>query len=62
MSFFNKMLISYSFSRYFSFIFLDECTYLFNVISTVACPNISLNDFISIPTSIQFVAKVCLKT
>ena len=39
----------------------DECTYRFNVILTSACPNTSLNDFISIPTLIHLVANVCLK-
>ena len=38
----------------------DEWTYILSVIETLACPNISLKDLISIPTAIHLVANVCL--
>lgn len=51
---------NHNFSRYFFCVLKLEWTYLSKVILTEECPNISLKDFISIPTSIQLDENVCL--
>ena len=50
---------AFSLSMFCCFCSIEGCTYRFRVVLILECPKISLNVFISNPSSTQRVAKVC---